>query len=197
LLVRLSGGLAKRSIEKLEWSDVHDGNVYLRSVHSKNRRGYFVPITGEFTSLIARREAARAVKKDSGVLLAHFVFHRNGDRIQEFRKNWQSACLRAGLGVMVCTKCGAEGEQKRCAHCKKTCTYKGRIFHDLHRSAARSLIRSGVSKDVAKQLGGWKTDAMFSRYNVTCEQDLREAMEKLVRYYDAESKKVVVMEASG
>lgn len=38
---------------------------------------------------------------------------------------------------------------------------------------------------------------MFSRYNVTCEQDLREAMEKLMRYNDAESKKVVVMEASG
>jgi hypothetical protein len=145
-----------------------------------------VPITGELTSLIARREAARAVQKESGLLLAHFVFHRNGDRIQEFRKNWQSACLRAGLGVMVYTKCGGEGEQKRCAHCKKPCTYKGRIFHDLHRSVARNLIRSVVSKDVAKQLGGRKTDAMFSRYNVTCEQDLREAMEKLAQHQQVE-----------
>ena len=53
------------------------------------------------------------------------------------------------------------------------------MFHDLRRSAARQLIRSGTSKDVAKMVGGWKTDSMFSRYNVTGEEDLRDAMEKV------------------
>ncbi len=65
------------------------------------------------------------------------------------------------------------------------------LFHDLRRSATRNLIRSGVSKDVAKQVGGWKTDSMLSRYNVTVEEDLRDAMQKVTAYNEAESKKIV------
>jgi len=63
--------------------------------------------------------------------------------------------------------------------------------HDLRRSCARNLIRSGVTKDVAKQLGGWKTDSMFSQYNVTAEEDLRDAMKKVTQYNEAEQQKVV------
>jgi hypothetical protein len=45
-------------------------------------------------------------------------------------------------------------------------------------------------------VGGWKTDSMFSRYNVTDEQDIRTAMEKLRTYNEAESQKVAVMATS-
>jgi hypothetical protein len=48
-----------------------------------------------------------------------------------------------------------------------------------------------VAKDVAKQVGGWKTDSMFSRYNVTAEEDLRDAMEKVTQYNETERQKVV------
>ena len=60
-------------------------------------------------------------------------------------------------------------------------------------STGRNLIRSGVSKDVAKMVGGWKTDSMFSRYNVTGEDDLRDAMQKVTKYNESESQKVVQM----
>jgi hypothetical protein len=36
---------------------------------------------------------------------------------------------------------------------------------------------------------------MFSRYNVTAEEDLRDAMQKVTQYNEAESQKVVAMEA--
>jgi len=36
-----------------------------------------------------------------------------------------------------------------------------------------------------------KTDSMFTRYNVTGEEDLRDAMEKLTRFNEGESQKVV------
>jgi hypothetical protein len=39
-------------------------------------------------------------------------------------------------------------------------------------------------------VGGWKTDSMFSRYNVTGEENLRDAMEKVTKYNEAESKMV-------
>jgi hypothetical protein len=53
-----------------------------------------------------------------------------------------------------------------------------------------------TSKDVAKMVGGWKTDSMFSRYNVTGEEDLRDAMEKVTQYNKSESAKIVAIEAN-
>lgn len=160
-------GWRKNAIASLEWSDVRDGNIYLRGVYSKNKKPYYVPIIGELVQLIERREKARSVKTDSGVLLSALVFHRDGARITEFRKSWATACKKADC--------------------------EGRLFHDLRRSAARQLIRSGVTKDVARQLGGWKTDSMFSRYNVCDEEDLRDAMEKVTKYNEVESQKVVAI----
>ena len=157
-------GWRKSAIATLEWSDIRDGNVYLRGLRSKNGKPYYVPIVGELVQLIDRRKEARSIETDSGVLLTSLVFHRGGNPIAEFRKSWATACKKAGC--------------------------EGRLFHDLRRSAARNLIRSGVAKDVAKQVGGWKTDSMFSRYNVTGEEDLRDAMEKVTTYNEVESRKV-------
>ncbi len=58
------------------------------------------------------------------------------------------------------------------------------------------MIRSGVSRDTAKRLGGWKTDSIFTRYNVDGEEDLREAVELLSKHNEAESQKVIQLGAS-
>jgi integrase len=158
-------GWRKSAIATLEWSDVRDGNVYLRGLRSKNGRPSYVPIVGELVQVIERRKDARSTKSGAGVLLSSLVFHRDGSSVAEFRKSWATACQKAGC--------------------------EGRLFHDLRRSAARNLIRSGVTKDVAKQVGGWKTDSMFSRYNVTGEEDLRDAMQKVTIYNEGERQKIV------
>jgi integrase len=158
-------GWRKSAIASLEWSDVRDGNVYLRGVNSKNGKPYYVPIVGELVQLIERCKEARSIKTDSGASLSSLVFHRAGEPIREFRKSWRTACKKASC--------------------------PGTLVHDLWRSCARNLIRSGVTKDVAKQLGGWKTDSMFRRYNVTAEEDLRDAMEKVTLYNESEREKVV------
>lgn len=163
-------GWRRGAVASLEWSDVHDGNIYLRGLHSKNGKPYYVPIIGELAQLIERRKEARSVETPQGVVLSNLVFHRGGEAVLEFRKAWATACKKAGC--------------------------PGTLVHDFRRSAARQLIRSGVTKDVAKQVGGWKTDSMFSRYNVTAEEDLRDAMEKVTKYNQAESQKVVSMAAS-
>ena len=51
--------------------------------------------------------------------------------------------------------------------------------HDLRRSAARNLVRAGVSEGVVMKLCGWKTRSMFDRYNVTDDRDLREGVGRL------------------
>lgn len=55
----------------------------------------------------------------------------------------------------------------------------GRTPHDFRRTAARNLIRAGVAQHIVLRLCGWKTDAMFRRYAIVDEQDLRDAVAKL------------------
>ncbi len=52
------------------------------------------------------------------------------------------------------------------------------IIHDLRRSTARDMRRSGLSEGVIMKLCGWKTRSMFDRYNVIDEQDLTQAVTK-------------------
>lgn len=81
-----------------------------------------------------------------------FVFQRRGARIKNFRRSWNRACRKAGS--------------------------EGRLVHDLRRTAARDFRRRGVSEGEIMRLCGWKTRAMFDRYNIIDEADLAEAVAK-------------------
>ena len=63
----------------------------------------------------------------------------------------------------------------------------GLIFHDLRRSLVRNMIRRGVLQKTAREISGHKTDAVFSRYNIVSEDDVRDAARKL----EAEAKVVI------
>lgn len=82
-----------------------------------------------------------------------WVFHRDGRRIKGFRKAWLRACAAINRpGLMV---------------------------HDMRRSAARNYDRRGISRSVAMKMAGWKTDAIYTRYRIVSDEDLREAAAKL------------------
>lgn len=53
------------------------------------------------------------------------------------------------------------------------------LVHDLRRSAVRNMERAGLSGSVAMQLTGHKTEAVYRRYAITSEADLREAVDRL------------------
>ena len=82
-----------------------------------------------------------------------YVFQRNGRRIRTFKGAWEAACEAAG--------------------------FPGRIPHDLRRSAVRNMERAGLSRSVAMQLTGHKTEAIYRRYAITSEADLREGVARL------------------
>jgi integrase len=84
------------------------------------------------------------------------IFHRKGQRIWDFRKAWYNATEKAG--------------------------YAGRVFHSLRRSSARDRIRAGVHERVVMSVNGWKTRAVFDRYNITSTRDAQEALEKTEAY---------------
>ncbi len=150
----------KGEVSCLKWKHVQNGMVRIPAEETKNGVARSVVIAGELTEIIERRQAARL----SDNMLTDFIFHRGGERITEFRKSWASACKHAG-----------------CA---------GRLFHDLRRSGVRNMIRSGIPQNVAMKISGHETVAMFKRYDICDEADLRAAAESVQRYNATQSANV-------
>ena len=124
-------------------------------------------LEGELAAIIKRQSIARAER----VLRGHdslYVFVRSATRTRNTRSRglpvvdfgvvWKAACKKAGL--------------------------EGRLFHDLRRSAARNMDRAGVSRHVAMQITGHKTESMYRRYNIVTESDIRAALAKTQSYID-------------
>jgi integrase len=82
-----------------------------------------------------------------------YVFHRAGRRVAYFRRSWLRACGSAGV--------------------------RGRVFHDLRRTAVRNMERAGVPRSVAMKLSGHKTEDVYRRYAITNEEDLAEGVRRL------------------
>ena len=107
----------------------------------------------ELVTVIERRWTAREFSRADGTIgLSEFVFHRNGEPVKEFRNTWATSCRRAGIGK--------------------------KHFHDFRRTAARNMVRAGVPQTVAMSITGHKTVSMFNRYNITSQEDRRDALRR-------------------
>jgi len=187
-------GMRKGEISSLRWEFVREGDIVLPGQYAKTGKPRTIPIEGEIAELIKRRESARAFKVCDVMHISPFIFHRgDGQKIKEFRKSWATACVATGLGSMACPKCGEparEGERLRCSRCKRQRVYTGRIFHDLRRTSSRDMIRSGVPQSVAMSITGHTTISTFLRYNITSDEDKRNALRATAEYRAAQEKKV-------
>jgi hypothetical protein len=110
------------------------------------------------------------------VRVAELVFHCRGAPADDFRKAWAAACVEAGLYQVVGVN--ANGSEKRIS---------SRLFHDLRRSGIRNMVRAGVRARVAMEISGRGTRSIFDRYNITSEDDLREAMQRTSDYISAQT----------
>jgi len=146
--------------------------VRLRIENSKNKESRVLPLTGRLWEIFQDRVRNRRLD-------CVCVFHRDGQRIGNFKKAWRTACIKSGLGKME------EIDSKK--------KYVGTIPHDLRRCAARNLSRAGVTESVAMEITGHKTRSMYRRYRIVDERDLREATEKLQAHLEEQSKSPVVV----
>ncbi|MGA8554195.1 MAG: tyrosine-type recombinase/integrase, partial [Candidatus Acidiferrales bacterium] len=139
---------------KITWAMVSDDcmEVELPGAITKSGEPLTLPLVGAGLDEVAKT-LKKMPRKDGPVFDA-----------TNLRKAWNQACHKLGLGVY----------EKR--------LYKGLTIHDLRRSATRNLIRAGVSRGVAMQITGHKTEAIFERYNITDAADVRDALVKVGQY---------------
>src|SRR5262245_47479766 len=151
----ITGWRSRSEVLPLRWPqvDLAAGFVRLEPGTTKNSEGRAFPLIPELRVLLERRQAiARRCERAQGRIIGH-VFHRYGRPIKSLRRAWITACRKAGR--------------------------PGLLPLDLRRSAVRNLERIGISPSVAMKLTGHKTEAVYRRYAIVAENDLREASAKL------------------
>jgi integrase len=173
-----TGWRLRSEILPLTWAqvDFKAGTVRLEPETTKNREGRTFPFKAlpELEQLLrGQRARTTALEKEKGRILP-FVFHNKGERMRWYKTAWWSACIRAGFGHW-------KDPEKRKG-------YVGPVPHDLRRTAVRNLERAGVPRSVAMKLTGHKTEAVYRRYAIASEADLREGVQKLANLHTADTR---------
>jgi integrase len=145
-------GFRKEELQNLLCRQVNltDRTLSLYQGTTKNSQARKVVLDSE--SLEEIREATKGKGPDDYVF-TWTTGNKMGKRIRDFRECWNMACEAAKLPEL--------------------------LFHDLRRSAVRRMVRRGVPPLVARRISGHLTDAIFQRYDITSDQDLAEAAEKI------------------
>jgi len=152
-------GWRRNEVATLEWSDVNLKDRRVTLRPELSKNGESRPLKLD-DELLSMLTRLSAKRDESRA----FVFIRNDKYpLGGFRKAWVAACSVAGLN--------------------------GILVHDLRRSAARNMIRAGISERVAMLMTGHKTRSMFDRYAIVDETDLDAGVSKLSKYMNEAQKK--------
>ena len=156
--------------------DLEAGTLRLDPGTTKNDEGRVVYLTPELKSLLAAQLArVETLQRRTGKIVP-FLFpyltgkKRAGERRQDFRKAWASACKEAGV--------------------------PGMHRHDFRRPAVRNMVNAGVSERVAMKVTGHKTRAVFDRYHIVSPADLQDVARKLTGTFPGTSEGATMPEHS-
>ncbi|MEO8047562.1 MAG: tyrosine-type recombinase/integrase [Nitrospirota bacterium] len=132
--------------------DLIAGTMRINPGGSKTGEDRVVYLSAEVKRMLEDQiERVRTLSSTLGRVIP-FVFPHptkgrfQGQRIRDFRKSWTRACTVVGL--------------------------PGMLRHNLRRTAARNLIRSGVPEVVSMRITGHPTRSVFDRYNIVSPGDL-------------------------
>lgn len=139
-------------IVMLRWEqiDLERGLLRLEPGTTKNNQGRLIPLVKEVTEALWQWKQQTLHRYPACPWVCHF----RGERLERVPKTtWRNACEQVGL--------------------------KGKLFHDLRRTAVRNMVRAGIAERVAMAISGHRTRSVFDRYNIVDQQDFLEAKERL------------------
>lgn len=120
---------------------------------TKNYQGRLIPLVKEVTEALWQWKQWTLHRYPACPWVCHF----RGERLERVPKStWGKACERVGI--------------------------KGKLFHDLRRTAVRNMVRAGISERVAMAITGHRTRSVLDRYDIVSEADLLNAGGRLVKY---------------
>lgn len=135
---------------KVEQVDLEQHTIRLHtSKNGRPRQGEIVP--GSKVEALLGEAVAR--KKADDYVLTRVDEKGHHHPVRDFRDGWKTAVKAAGVPHLT--------------------------FHDLRRTAVRNLVRAGVPEKVAMEVSGHRTRAVFERYNIVDQKDVRQAMARL------------------
>lgn len=145
-------GRRKGEILQLRWDDVDlkARTVTVRQGTTKTGEPDRIPLEGELYELLL--DLWEHTQKKG----CPWVFHRNGQQIEDFRRTFNRAAARAGL--------------------------EGKLFHDLRRTVATDATEAGVDQATIMRLTGHKTATVFQRYRIVKTEGVRNAMNTIQEY---------------
>jgi integrase len=147
-------------IRNLTWSQVdrEQGIVRIEPGEAKNNEGRTVYLDEELKEVFNHQWELR---KKSQNLIPYVFPNRDGnDKVRRFNKAWDKACQDAGIGR--------------------------KLFHDCRRTAIRNMVRAGIPERVAMRVSGHRTRAVFERYNIVNDTDLKLAAQRQEAYLKAQ-----------
>lgn len=145
---------------KLKWDQVDfaAAQIWLERGQTKSKIARVLPIYGDMRDVLMQAFE----KTNAQFPKCDLVFHRDGEKIVDFRKAWAKACATAAVPWLR--------------------------FHDLRRSAVRNMDRAGIPRATIRRIIGHETDAMFDRYRIVDQKDIHEAGQKAADYLRGQSR---------